>query len=171
MTATDWSADIFAAMAARGIGVMATVPDAGLSRLIRMGNDAPETRVITLTTEEEGVGILTGLWAGGRRGLLAMQSSGVGNCVNALSLPAAMRAPCLLLVTMRGEWGEGNPWQVPMSRAVEPVLRAMGVLTLRAERAVEVGETFAAAADIAWESRQMAAVLVGQRVIGSKRFQ
>ena len=35
--------------------------------------------------------------------------------------------PLLTLVSMRGEFGEGNPWQFPMGQAVEPVLKAMGV--------------------------------------------
>ncbi len=51
--------------------------------------------------------------------VLLMQSSGVGNCINMLSLPVIMRAPLLMLVTMRGEWAEFNPWQVPMSAATE----------------------------------------------------
>ena len=76
-------------------------------------------RLVTLTTEEEGIGIATGCWLGGKRAMIAMQSSGVGNCINALGLPAAFRAPCLMLVTMRGQWGEFNPWQVPMGQAVE----------------------------------------------------
>ena len=99
-----------------------------------------------------------------------MQSSGVGNTVNALGLPAAYRAPCLMLVTMRGQWGEFNPWQVPMGRAARPVLEAMGVACFPVDRADEVGATFAAAADLAFHSRLSAAVLVGQRVIGAKGF-
>ena len=43
-----------------------------------------------------------------------MQSSGVGNCVNMLSLAKNCRFPLVILVTMRGEWAEFNPWQVPM---------------------------------------------------------
>ena len=53
------------------------------------------------------------------RAMIAMQSSGVGNCINALGLPTAFRAPCLMLVTMRGQWGEFNPWQVPMGQATQ----------------------------------------------------
>ena len=46
-----------------------------------------------------------------------MQSSGVGNCINALALTTIARLPMLMLVTMRGEWAEFNPWQVPMGSA------------------------------------------------------
>jgi sulfopyruvate decarboxylase TPP-binding subunit len=83
-----WSEDVHAALAARDFAAVASVPDAGLARLLALCAEKGAPRLVTLSTEEEGVGILAGLWAGGRRGLLAMQSSGVGNCVNALSLPA-----------------------------------------------------------------------------------
>ena len=110
-------------------------------------------RLVTLSTEEEGIGIATGCWLGGTRAMIAMQSSGVGNCINALGLPTAFRAPCLMLVTMRGQWGEFNPWQVPMGQATRPALEAVGVKCFPVDKAEEVGETFAAAADIAFNSR------------------
>jgi sulfopyruvate decarboxylase TPP-binding subunit len=102
--------------------------------------------------------------------MIAMQSSGVGNCINALGIPVTMRTPCLMLVTMRGQWGEFNPWQVPMGQATRTVLEAVGVRCFPVERADEIGEVFAAAADIAFNSTVSAAVLVSQRVIGAKGF-
>ena len=168
---TDWAADVLDAMKARGIRTVATVPDGGLIYLLERCEADPEMRVITLSREDEGIGLLAGLWLGGERGVLLMQSSGAGNCVNALSLPAACRIPCLMLVTMRGEWGEFNPWQVPMGRAVENCFSALGVHCFRAHQAIQVGECFGAAADLAFYSSFAAAVLVGQRVIGAKSFQ
>ena len=110
MTSHDWSTDVFAAAKAREITTVATIPDGGLSRFLQMCQDDDATNVVTLTTEEEGIGITSGLWLGGQRGMIAMQSSGVGNCINALGLPTALGAPCLMMVTMRGQWGEFNPW-------------------------------------------------------------
>ncbi|MFQ5567827.1 MAG: thiamine pyrophosphate-binding protein [Paracoccaceae bacterium] len=170
MTTHDWPRDVFDAMAARGIATVATVPDGGLTRLLELCQADAGTRVVTLTTEEEGIGIAAGLWLGGRRGMVAMQSSGVGNCINALGYVATLRAPCLMLVTMRGQWGEFNPWQVPMGQAARPVLEAMGVKCFPVDEAARVGETFAAAADLAFAGDFAAAVLVGQRVIGVKEF-
>ncbi|HET7410591.1 MAG TPA: hypothetical protein VFJ13_10355 [Paracoccaceae bacterium] len=166
----DWSPDVLAAMKARDIGTVCTIPDGGLTRLLQLCREGTEHRVVTLTTEEEGIGILTGLWLGGKRGMLAMQSSGVGNCINALGLPAIMRAPCLMLVTMRGQWGEFNPWQVQMGQGTQPVLEAVGVKCFPVDRPEEIGETFAAAADMAFQGGFSAAVLVSQRVIGAKGF-
>ncbi len=170
MTTHDWPQDVFDAMAARAIATVVTVPDGGLTELLALCEVDAGTRIVTLTTEEEGIGITTGLWLGGRRGMVAMQSSGVGNCINALGYVATLRAPCLMLVTMRGQWGEFNPWQVPMGQAVQPVLEAMGVKCFPVDEAERVGETFAAAADLAFSGDFSAAVLVGQRVIGTQGF-
>jgi sulfopyruvate decarboxylase alpha subunit len=166
----DWSTDVFREMRARSIATVCTVPDGGLMQLLRLVEAEPAMRLVTLTSEQEGIGIATGCWLGGGGAMLAMQSSGVGNCINALGLPAAFRAPCLMLVTMRGQWGEFNPWQVPMGQAVRPALEAVGVKCFPVDRAGEVGETFAAAADLAFNSRVGTAVLVSQRIIGAKGF-
>ena len=167
---SNWSLDVFRAIQARNITLVCTVPDGGLSNLLDLIAADDKIRLVTLSTEEEGIGIIAGCWLGGRRAMIAMQSSGVGNCINALGLPLAYRAPCLMLVTMRGQWGEFNPWQVPMGQAAKPALEAMGVRCFPVERPEQVGETFAAAADLAFNSRTSAAVLVSQRIIGAKGF-
>jgi len=166
----QWSNDVFREMKARRITTVCTIPDGGLTTLLRLIEADRDMRLVTLSSEQEGIGIATGCWLGGRRAMVAMQSSGVGNCINALGLPAAYRAPCLMLVTMRGQWGEFNPWQVPMGQATKPALEAMGVKCFPVDKPEEVAETFAAAADIAFNSWLSAAVLVSQRIIGAKGF-
>jgi sulfopyruvate decarboxylase alpha subunit len=168
--AASWSDDVFAAIKARAILTVCTIPDGGLTGLLERIEADKAMRLVTLTTEEEGIAVATGCWLGGQRAMIAMQSSGVGNCINALGLPIAYRAPCLMLVTMRGQWGEFNPWQVPMGQAVRPTLEAMGVKCFPVDKPEEVGETFAAAADLAFNGWMSAAVLVSQRVIGAKGF-
>jgi sulfopyruvate decarboxylase alpha subunit len=169
-TAVDWSADVFREIKARDIKTVCTVPDGGLTRLLNMIEADAGMRLVTLSTEEEGIGVATGQWLGGTRAMIAMQSSGVGNCINALGLPTTFRAPCLMLITMRGQWGEFNPWQVPMGQAVRPVLEAVGVKCFPVDKAAEVGEVFAAAADLAFHGQYSAAVLISQRIIGAKGF-
>ena len=170
MSGHDWSSAVFEAMKTRDISTVATIPDGGLTRFLVMCQDDPATRVVTLTTEEEGIGLTTGLWLGGQRGMIAMQSSGVGNCINALGLPSALRAPCLMMVTMRGQWGEFNPWQVPMGQATQTVLEAVGVKCFPVDKAEEVAETFVGAADLAFHGGFATAVLISQRIIGAKGF-
>lgn len=166
----DWSSDVFREMQARHITTVCTIPDGGLTQLLNLIGADSRMRLVTLTSEQEGIGVATGCWLGGTRALMAMQSSGVGNCINALGFPAAYRAPCLMLVTMRGQWGEFNPWQVPMGQATRPALEAIGVKCFPVDEPSEVAETFAAAADMAFNSRVSAAVLVSQRIIGAKGF-
>ncbi len=149
---------------------MSYVPDAGHSQLIRMFSADRDVTTNVLTTEEEGIAIAAGAWLGGQRSVLLMQSSGVGNCINMLSLSAIGRFPLLMLVTMRGEWAEFNPWQVPMSRATQPSLEAIGLKVMRAETAEDLVETVESAASLAYESDQQIAVLIGQRLIGKKKW-
>ncbi|MGI9499646.1 MAG: phosphonopyruvate decarboxylase [Geminicoccaceae bacterium] len=170
MSAADWPAGVHAVFRSKVIRQIGTVPDAGLTRLLDLCSADNTMRVLTLTREDEGVGLLAGAWLGGERAALLMQSSGVGNVINALSLPAVCRMPCLMVVTMRGQWGEANGWQVPMGGAASSVLEAMGTTCYPVDRAEDVGETVAAAADMAFSAGIAAAVLIGQRVIGAKTF-
>lgn len=165
-----WPDDVHAVLRAKEISQIGTVPDAGLTRLIDLCNADTAMRVVTLTCEDEGIGLATGAWLGGERGALLMQSSGVGNVVNALSLPAVCKTPCLMLVTMRGQWGETNGWQVPMGSAAPSVLQTMGVTCYPVDDAEAVGETVSAAADMAFSGGVATAVLISQRVIGAKTF-
>ena len=165
-----WRDDIFAALKAAEIRQIGYVPDAGHTRLIERCQTDPEIRAVVLTSEEEEIGLAAGAWLGGQRSALLMQSSGVGNCVNMLSLAKSCRFPLTLLITMRGEWGEFNPWQVPMGTKTQAALELMDVLVYRVERAEEAGETAAAALDIAFNGGLVTAVLLSQRLIGAKRW-
>ena len=167
----SWPDDIFNELQAARIRQVAYVPDAGHSHLIQRCHADPAMHTVSLTTEEEGVAMLAGAWLGGERGALLLQSSGVGNCINMLALNQECRIPLLAIVTMRGDWGEFNPWQAPMGQATEPSLVAIGVRVYRAERAEEIRETVRAAAMLAFDSYRAVAVLIGQRVIGAKRFE
>ena len=168
--AQDWPHEVFDVLKAAGIRQMSYVPDAGHSTLIRLFNADPGMKTNLLTTEEEGIAIATGAWLGGQRSVVLMQSSGVGNCINMLSLPVQTRTPLLMLVTMRGEWAEFNPWQMPMGQATEACLKAIGVTVLRAETGADVVEVVAQAAGMAFDADQQIAVLIGQRLLGKKKW-
>lgn len=168
--AQDWSAEAHAVLQASAIRQVAYVPDAGLSRLLARCEADNQMRDVLLANEAEGVAMLAGAWLGGERGVLLMQSSGIGNVIAPLSLVKACRFPFLTIVTMRGEWGEVNPWQVPMGTAGPAQLEAAGVIVYKVGRAEEAGETAAAAAQLAFESQAAVAVLISQRVIGAKAF-
>ena len=166
-----WPEKIYEAFSHHNIRIIANVPDAGHSELIRLCQADKQMQVVTLTTEEEGVGLLCGAWSGGTKGVLLMQSSGVGNCVNALALPIICRIPFLTIVTMRGEWGEFIPWQVPMGKATPTILETMDTHIFRANDPGEVDKSVDAAASLAYNTRRSCAVLLSQKLIGSKHFE
>jgi sulfopyruvate decarboxylase alpha subunit len=168
--AVQWPDEIFAILQRHDVRQVPYVPDAGHSQLIQRVLASSNMRGIPLTTEEEGIALLAGAWAGGQKGVLLMQSSGVGNCINMLSLTQIYRFPFLTLVTMRGEWGEFNPWQVPMGSSTQGVLELSGIRVLRATHPDEVRDVVEAAASQAYNACTPTAVLLAQRLIGTKVF-
>lgn len=168
--AAAWPDQIYDLLKKHEIRQVALVPDAGHSRLIKRCLADNEIAVTTLTTEEEGVALLQGAWLGGQKGVLLMQSSGVGNCINMLSLSHIHRCPMPMLVTMRGDFGEFNPAQVPMGEATQAVLEAMGTLVKRADTPGDIAPTVDATIRMAFNTFRPTATLIGQRVIGAKTF-
>jgi len=166
----EWPTALYRILKDAGVRQMSFVPDAGHSALINLFKADPDVATTVLTTEEEGVAIAAGAWLGGQRSVLLMQSSGAGNCINMLSLPVIGRFPFLTLVTMRGEWAEFNPWQVPMGLGTQAALEAVGVRVMRADTAEDLIETVRSAAALAYEADQQIAVLIGQRLLGKKKW-
>jgi sulfopyruvate decarboxylase alpha subunit len=168
--AIDWHAGIFRALKAADVRQIPYVPDAGHTDVIRRADADLVMKAYPLTTEEEGVAAACGAWLGGERAVLLMQSSGVGNCINMLSLIASCRFPFVALITMRGEWAEFNPWQVPMGRATQGVLELMGVSVRRVTEKAQAEGEVAAALDDAFLSELPVAVLLSQSLIGRKTW-
>jgi sulfopyruvate decarboxylase alpha subunit len=166
-----WPEAIHRELAAAQIRLVGYVPDAGHKRLIELCQADKSMRAVVLSTEEEGIGLAAGAWLGGARSVLLMQSSGVGNVINALGTIKECRIPLVTIVTMRGEEGEFNPWQVPMGQATRTVLEAMGSVVHRPGTADEIAPTVNAALRLAYNSYASVAVLIPQRVIGIKSFQ
>lgn len=169
-TTSHWSEQLFQTLKQQGISQVSMVPDAGHARLITLCESDPDMTLVRLTTEEEGVAMALGSWLGGAKSVLLMQSSGVGNCINMLSMLNVCQVPLPMLVTMRGDWAEFNPWQVPMGRATQAVMEEMGVLVSRADRAEDVAPLAEGAIRIAFNTLRPTALLIGQRLLGAKTF-
>jgi sulfopyruvate decarboxylase alpha subunit len=166
--AAVWPDAIYAHFKRAHIRQVGYVPDAGHSRLIQRCIDDEAIADVVLTTEEEGVGLAAGAALAGERAALLMQSSGVGNCVNMFSLLKNCGFPCLILVTMRGEFAEFNPAQIPMGSITQDVLRLAGFLTYKIDSPDEVDDVVGAACDMAFDGSVPVAVLLSQRLIGRK---
>ena len=169
-TEPSWPLEIHRVLADLDVRQVCYVPDAGHTHLIQRCATDQRMTSVRLTTEEEGVAMLGGAWLGGQRGALLLQSSGVGNCINMLGMTQECRFPLLMLVTMRGEWGEFNPWQTTMGQGTQAAFESVGVTVLRVDDESQVAETVDAGARLAFNSYQAVAVLISQRVIGFKQF-
>ena len=165
-----WAHALYDALRSARVSQFAYVPDAGHSVLINRSLADPDVHSVALTTEEEGVALVAGAHLGGARAVLLMQSSGVGNCINMLSLIRSGRFPFLTFVSMRGDYGEGNPWQIPMGQSTQKVLEACAVICMRVEAADDVLPTAQAALTMAFQSEAAVAVLLSQKLIGAKKF-
>jgi len=170
MTNSNWQSEVFDAFKDLNISQVTYVPDAGHAPLIDQCLADPDIKAGPLTNEFEGVGMCAGAWLGGERSVLLMQSSSAGNILNALGLVHHCTIPFLTLVTMRGEWGEFNPWQLHMGQSTVQTLEASGVICNRADHADEVAEIVRASANLAFHSYAQVAVIISQRIMGAKVF-
>jgi sulfopyruvate decarboxylase alpha subunit len=168
--AASWPDTIYENLKRVGVRQLGYVPDAGHSRLIELCIKDNDIADVVLTTEEEGVGLVAGATLGGQRSALLMQSSGVGNCINMFSVIRSCGFPCLIFVTMRGEYAEFNPWQVPMGSITEQALKLCGFLTYRIDAPEDVEDVVAAGCDMTFNGNQPVAILLGQRLIGRKKW-
>lgn len=169
--APAWQQAVFRVLKAGGVRQIAYVPDAGHSYSIRQAEADEDIHSVVCTTEEEGVGIVSGAWLGGQRAALLMQSSGVGNCVNMFSLLSNCNFPFFTLVTMRGEYAEFNGWQNPMGKATQAALELMGITVMRVSDPEQVEEIVSAGFDAAFEGGEKVAVLLSQNLIGRKKWE
>jgi len=167
----DWPAEVHRELAAGGVRVVGYVPDAGHKRLIELCQADRKMRAVPLTTEEEGIGLAAGAWLGGEKSVLLMQSSGVGNVINVLGMVSVCRLPLVMIITMRGQQGEFNPWQVPMGEGTPRVLETMGIAVRQAGEPQVIAAHVRMALTRAFEAQGAEAVLIAQKVIGIKSFQ
>ena len=166
----EWPYDLYQLLRNERVSQISYVPDAGHKVLINLSLADPEVHSIPLTTEEEGVAMSVGAHLGGEKHAVLMQSSGMGNCINMLSLPRLGKFPFLALISMRGDFGEGNPWQMPMGKSIRPVLEACDVVCLKVEETSEVLSTVSAAITMAFQCTESVCVLLGQKLLGAKKF-
>lgn len=170
MAELDWQESVYNTFKTSGVELVAYVPDAGHSTLIEKSKNDPDIVDVVLTTEEEGVALCVGAWLGGKKSALLMQSSGVGNCINMFSLQRIARIPLVVLITMRGEYAEFNPWQIPMGSTTEQALKLCNFQIYKVDKAAEAAETVQAAIDMAFNSNIAIAVVLSQKLLGRKEW-
>ena len=161
-----WATSVCAGLHDAGIRHVIFVPDNPTSHVLRaLRNRSPEIRLTTATREEEAFGIAAGAYLGGQRSAVMLQSSGLGNSLNALtSLLVPYRIPVLIVISLRGDAGEWNAAQIPMGRAVRPIFDAIGIPHATIETPETTAETIQRASETAFTTRLPAACLLPRRL-------
>ena len=166
MSVPGWAAGVCAGLHAAGSRHVVYVPDNPLSHVLRaLRTDYADVQTTLATREEEAFGIAAGLYLGGARPTVMLQSSGLGNSLNAItSLLLPYKIPVLAIVSMRGDAGEWNDAQVPMGRAVGPICAAIGVPHATPDSADTVAEIVRAVGHTAFGTRLPGACLLPRRI-------
>ena len=145
---------------AAGVDFVCSVPCSLLAGVLRELDRSRMTH-LSVTREEEGVGICAGAYLGGRRPALVMQNSGLGNSINALlSLNRLYRIPLFLVMGHRGGPGERIVAQVPMGQATPRVLEALDIPFRAVRTRAEIG-AIATVGRSAFRLEKVTAVLLG----------
>ena len=161
-----WPDRLHAVLKRHAIRQVGYVADTGIARLIDLCERDNEVTEVALSSEAEGAGLVLGAALGGERAALLMQSSGVGNCINTFSILKNCAIPCVLVVSMRGEFADFNSWQVPMGSITEPVLKLCGFQVYRIDQAEDVEQITGAACRMAFGGGNMqVAILLSQRMV------
>jgi sulfopyruvate decarboxylase alpha subunit len=165
----EWPRKIVSLLKANDIASISFVPDTVIGRILKAAEKDPYFRFTTLAREEEGIGIITGEYLGGRRGVLMMQGAGLGNCVNALaSLAIPYQIPFLMLISQRGELGEFNACHIVMGKALRRILESLGIQHYSVNREEELETVLGGAIKTAYTSEQPVAVILTTALVGWK---
>jgi sulfopyruvate decarboxylase subunit alpha len=162
----QWASGVCAGIHAAGSRHVVYVPDNPLSHVLRvLAGQCPDIRTMLATREEEAFGIAAGLYLGGHRPTVMLQSSGLGNSLNALtSLLLPYQIPALILISMRGDAGEWNAAQVPMGRAVRSICDAIGIPHATAETPETTAGTIQLVGQTAFGTRMPGVCLLPRRL-------
>jgi sulfopyruvate decarboxylase alpha subunit len=167
----DWSAEMAQALTDNGYKIIAFVPDEVTDCLLQLLKEGRAMRMVSVTREEEGVAVLSGAFLGGMRGALVMQSSGLGNSINALcSLAIGFEIPLVMVISERGVLDEVNPVQVPLGRAMPKIFEAVGIQAFWIDQADQIRRLVDGATRLAYASSLPVALVLPTALTGGKTW-
>jgi sulfopyruvate decarboxylase subunit alpha len=144
-----------------GVRLISALPETWLVHLLRMAEEDPQTTLVRLAKEEEGVGISAGAHFAGVKSAMLMQNHGFLASVNGIvSFAHLYKIPLLMLISYRGTFGERDPWQTQGGNVTEPVLRALGIPYSFLEAPEGAGQRIRHAQTLAESSLQPVALLL-----------
>ena len=164
-----WADTIVQALKDSDVSLVVYVPDISIHQITRLIEDDPYFDLVSATREEEALGVACGAYAAGRNAAVFMQSSGFGNCVNALtSLCIPSRFPIPMFINLRGEIGEFNIAQVAMGRATRPILDVLGLPYYTLDTDDRLAQRVGGALTLCYASRQPLALCLTPLLHGGK---
>jgi sulfopyruvate decarboxylase beta subunit len=120
------------------IDLVATLPCDRMKKLLPLIDN--EFNTLKLTREENGVGICAGYYLGNKRPVMVIQSTGLGNMLNALlSLNLTYQVPLPIIASWRGIYNEKIPAQFPLGRALPDILKASDIDYTVIRSSTEIG--------------------------------
>ena len=165
----NWAETIVNCLKESDVSLVAYVPDISIHQVTRLMEEDDYFHVVSATREEEAIGIATGAYATGRNAAVFMQSSGFGNCVNALaSLCLPARVPLPMFINLRGEVGEFNIAQVAMGRSTRPILDTLGIPYYTLDTDDRLDLRVSGALSLCYASRQPLALCMTPLLHGGK---
>jgi sulfopyruvate decarboxylase alpha subunit len=164
----DWQTAVIDQLTKAAVSAAAFVPDSRMNGILQgLAENAVVLR--SLTREEECVAYAAGQRIAGKRPVVLMQSSGLGNALNALgTLVVPYRLGLPLVISMRGTLGETNPSQIPIGRATVPMLNALGIQAFSVRRTEDAGPVVKAVLAMAFEADETAAIILESDLGGQR---
>lgn len=165
----NWAETIVQALKDSEVSLIVYVPDISIHQVTRLMEEDDYFHVVAATREEEAIGIAAGGYAVGRNAAVFMQSSGFGNCINAIaSLCIPSRVPIPLFINLRGEVGEFNIAQVAMGRTTRPILDLLGLPHYTLDSDDRLQQRVSGALKLCYSSRQPLALCLTPMLHGGK---
>jgi sulfopyruvate decarboxylase subunit alpha len=157
---------VYDALKACDVRVMSALPETWLVHLIRMADEDPDTTLVRLAKEEEGVGISMGAHLAGVKSAMLMQNHGFLASVNGIVSGAQLyRIPLLMLISDRGRFGERDPWQTEGGGVTEPVLQALRIPYERLDDPARAPARLTQALTLAYSSLRPVALLLSRELM------
>ena len=165
----NWAEQIIQTLKNWDTSLIVYVPDISIHQVASLIEADPYFKLVSATREEEAIGIAVGSYATGRNAAVFMQSSGFGNSINAIaSLCIPARTPIPMFINLRGGLGEFNIAQVPMGRAVVPILDQLGLPHYVLEDDGNMDSLLNGAMKLCYANRQPLAICLTTSLHGGK---
>jgi sulfopyruvate decarboxylase subunit alpha len=159
---------ILEAMKEAGINFVTSLPDYNLAKLLELVEADEAIRHVPLCREEEGIGICSGAYMGGKVTAIIMQNGGFLNSCNGITTTALnFNVPILLMIYYAGDLGDEG--FATLGSVTEPVLRGLGIRYYVLRRLDEIKITIKGATTLALDSRRPVAVLLTKDVLGTRK--